>query len=48
MQAEPELITRAVEGILANEAKLKNVPFSVTEDILNSICAEANLQRKFT
>lgn len=46
MEAEPELIRRAVQGILANEAKLKNVPFSVTEDILNHICSMAQAQTR--
>lgn len=38
MQADEELITKAVRGIMANEAKLRNVPYKVTEDVLYQIC----------
>lgn len=38
MQAEEELITKAVRGIMANEAKIKNVPHEVTEGMLYQIC----------
>ena len=41
MDAEDELIDRAVKGILSNEAKLKNVPYPVTEDVLYQICRMA-------
>lgn len=41
MQAEQSLIDEAVHGILANEAKLKNVPFPVTEEVLYRICEMA-------
>lgn len=39
MQAEDALIDAAVKGIMANEAKLKNVPYPVTEEVLYKICA---------
>lgn len=38
MEAEDALIDSAVQGILSNEAKLKNVPYQVTEDVLYKIC----------
>lgn len=38
MQAEEELIAKAVHGIMENEAKLKNVPYEVTESMLYRIC----------
>lgn len=41
MQAEEELITAAVRGIMANESKLKNVPYQVTESMLYQICNTA-------
>lgn len=41
MQADDSLIGRAVEGMMVNEAKLKNVPFQVTEDMLYRICRMA-------
>lgn len=38
LEAEDALIDTAVKGILSNEAKLKNVPYQVTESILYQIC----------
>jgi alcohol dehydrogenase len=38
MQADEELITAAVRGLMANEAKLKNTPYEVTEQVLYQIC----------
>lgn len=38
MEADEELMNRAVYGMLANEAKLKNVPYKVTEDVMWGIC----------
>lgn len=38
MEAEDALIDSAVKGILSNEAKLKNVPYQVTEKVLYQIC----------
>lgn len=38
MEADEELIARAVQGIMANEAKLRNVPYEVTEAMLYQIC----------
>lgn len=38
MEAEDTLIESAVKGILSNEAKLKNVPYHVSEEILYRIC----------
>lgn len=41
MEVEEELIGQAVEGILSNEGKLKNVPYQVTEEMLYRICNRA-------
>lgn len=41
MQADSSLITKAVQGLMSNESKLRNVPFAVTEDILYQICSRA-------
>ncbi len=41
MDADDALIDMAVREILKNEAKLKNVPYPVTEDVLYKICAAA-------
>ena len=38
MEADDELVTKAVKGILANESKLRNVPYEVTEAKLYQIC----------
>ena len=38
MDAEDTLIDAAITGILANEAKLKNVPYSVNAEVLRRIC----------
>lgn len=38
MKVEEAVITKAVEGLMSNEAKLKNVPYQVTEEILYKIC----------
>lgn len=38
MDAEEELIDRAVQGLMSNEAKRKNAPYDVTEDVLRRIC----------
>lgn len=39
MPEDQALIEKAVQGVLANEAKLKNVPYPVTEEILYKICS---------
>lgn len=36
--AEEPLLEQAVQGMLQNEEKLKNVPFHVTEEMLRTIC----------
>ena len=41
MEVEDELITKAVKGLMSNEAKLKNIPYQVTEDVLYQVCAMA-------
>lgn len=41
LEAEESLIDAAVKGILSNDAKLKNVPYQVTETILYQICNTA-------
>lgn len=41
MQADEALIEKAVHGLMENEAKLKNVPYEVTEDMLRRICRMA-------
>lgn len=41
LQAEEELMDRAVRGMLSNEAKLKNVPYKVTEEVLRGICGNS-------
>ncbi len=41
MEAEDELIERAVRGTMAKPEKLKNVPYNVTEDVLYRICSTA-------
>lgn len=38
MEVEEELIRKAVTGLMSNEAKLKNVPYQVTEEMLYQIC----------
>lgn len=38
MQAEPVLLEKAVAGLLSNEAKLRNAPYKVTEQMLRRIC----------
>ncbi len=38
MEADDELVTKAVKGIMANESKLRNVPYEVTEAMLYQIC----------
>lgn len=38
MERDEELMKRAVAGMLSNEAKLKNVPYPVTEETLWKIC----------
>lgn len=38
MEAEDALIDAAVMGMLENEAKLKNVPYPVNEEVLRRIC----------
>ena len=38
MEAEDALIDEAVRGMLENEAKLKNVPYPVNEEVLRRIC----------
>lgn len=38
LEADDELVTRAVRGIMADESKLRNVPFEVTEAMLYQIC----------
>ncbi len=38
LEADDELVTRAVRGIMSNESKLRNVPFEVTEAALYQIC----------
>lgn len=38
MEAEDALIDSAIAGMLSNAAKLKNVPYQVTEEILYHIC----------
>lgn len=39
---EEELMDRAVKGLMANPAKLKNAPYPVTEEVLYHICRMAN------
>lgn len=41
LEVEDELIDQAVRGILSNEAKLKNAPYPVTEEVLYRICGVA-------
>lgn len=41
MAVDEELVTKAVHGIMSNESKLRNVPFSVTEAMLYQICGMA-------
>lgn len=41
MQVEDALIAKAVQGLMENESKLRNVPYRVTEDILYQICSSA-------
>lgn len=41
MEAEDELIDRAVHGTMAKPEKLKNVPYEVTEELLYRICSMA-------
>ena len=41
MEAEDELVDRAVHGTMAKPEKLKNVPYKVTEDVLYRICSAA-------
>lgn len=41
MEAPEKLIDEAVKGIMGNQAKLKNVPYCVTEKMLYDICAMA-------
>lgn len=41
MDVEDVLIEAAVQGILSNEAKLKNVPYPVTAEVLYEICNQA-------
>ncbi len=41
MQAEDALIDQAVEGMLANEGKLRNTPYPVNAAVLRSICEAA-------
>lgn len=38
MDAEDALIEKAVQGMMSNEAKLKNVPYQVTAEMLYQIC----------
>ena len=38
LEADDELVTRAVKGIMSNESKLRNVPYEVTEAMLYQIC----------
>lgn len=38
MEAEDALIEKAVQGMMSNEAKLKNVPYQVTAEMLYQIC----------
>lgn len=38
MEADEDLMNRMVRGMLSNEAKLKNVPYPVTEDVMWKIC----------
>ncbi len=41
MDVDDALLDCAVKGIMTNEAKLKNVPYTVTEDVLYKICNTA-------
>lgn len=41
MPEDPELIQTAVEGMMANESKLRNAPYQVTEERLYRICRMA-------
>ncbi len=41
MQADDALIRQAVEGMMANEKKLKNTPYPVNEAVLTAICEAA-------
>lgn len=41
MEADEELVTKAVRGMMTNESKLRNVPFPVTEAMLYQICGMA-------
>ena len=41
MDADEALVTRAVQGIMANAGKLGNVPFPVNETLLYQICGMA-------
>ena len=38
MEAERELLEKAMAGLLGDESKLKNVPFAVTEAVMRQIC----------
>ncbi|MDO4298302.1 MAG: iron-containing alcohol dehydrogenase family protein [Lachnospiraceae bacterium] len=41
MEVEDELIGQAVQGLMENEAKLRNTPYPVTEEVLYRICKAA-------
>lgn len=41
MEADEELVTKAVRGMMSNADKLRNVPFPVTETMLYQICGMA-------